>query len=86
MNNLLSKLWRYLAVLGAMLAMYWRTRTAEEKAEAAQERADQAEAATQQLTAINQAREQLQKQQQLEQADEEARLNTGDRDHFSDHW
>lgn len=86
MNNFLSKLWRYLAVLGAMLAMYWRSRAAAEKAQAEQQRADQAEAATQQLTAINNAREELQKKHRQEQANEERQIANGDRSHFDNTW
>lgn len=86
MSNIGTRLLRWLAALGALMAMYWRSRAAVTQAKADEERAEQAEADTRQLTRINSAREQIEQQHQKEQLDEESRLNAGDRSHFSDRW
>lgn len=93
MNNWASRLIGWLAGLGAIAAMFYKSKAAvanakyqEEKAERADERADRAEHTADTFQKINTERAKLHKKQQEEITANEQKNATGDRDHFDNSW
>lgn len=93
MNNWASRLISWLAGLGAIAAMFYRSKAATEKAkreadnaEHADERADRAEHTANTYQKINAERAKLHKKQQEEITANEQKNAASDRDHFDNSW
>lgn len=86
MNNWASRLIGWLAGLGAIAAMFYKSKAATEKAERADERADRATHTADTYQKINTERAKLHKKQQEEITANEQKNAAGDRDHFDNSW
>jgi len=91
MNNWASRLIGWLAALGAMAAMFYKSKAATEKAkreaekaEYEEERADRAEHTADTYQRINTQRAELEQQHQQEQLNDETSIDG--RDHFNNRF
>lgn len=81
--SMTEKILGFLAVLGAIFALVFRARAAEERAEKAEQTADRSQAITRNYERINTARARLREQHAKEDAAYAEAQKAGRRDHFT---